>query len=299
VHFFVDDRGRRPGCTASLVFDRSSASGSVVFDGDQSPKFIDIVTNQPSFPGTIRNIEIHDYMNGITVTRTDSRMGQRIRPAATRSLEAGGAQGLSISNNLFKNLGNSGRHPGTGPTGWGAIVLHYSGNNRVKGNRFEGLGNAENSPLMHALYLVGSGRNTIASNYFGAMDGAVIKLRDRSNDNRIANNVFRFGGEPLLQLWFCNQGIRGKENCAVNECPSIGTEFTTNRIIRSNARDRTRRGGGPIPVTNPFVSYESSQGLRLVERYYVARGVPKNCAVSGAGDKVIRSNGRNQIQRAN
>lgn len=297
VYLFIDDRGRREGCAAKLSIDRSGNSGSVVFAGEQNPKFIDIVTHRPSFPGTIRNLEVRDYMNGIVVTRTNSKKGERITWATGSAAGGDASPGLTISNVLFKNVGDWERNRSTNATGWGAIVFNFAHNNRATGNRFEGLGNTVDSPLMHALYLVGSSGNVISNNYFGAMDGAAIKLRNRSNDNRVTNNVFRYGGEPLLQLWFCNQAKRGEENCPIDECPSTGTVFASNRIVRSPEKDRTRRGGGPLPVTNPFVSYEVVEGLRLVERFYTSSGVPGTCP-AGSASPVIRPGTGNVIQRS-
>lgn len=293
VRLFVDDRGRPHGCNAGFSLD-SAGSGTVLFEGQQQPKFIDIVTNRPSFAGTIRNIEVRNYMNGIAVTRTSSRKGERVRWAAeTAGVKAVGP-GLTIANVGFTNVGDWDPKPGSA-TGWGAIVFNFTHNNRALGNRFEGLGNTVESPLMHALYLVGSSGNLISDNYFGAMDGAAIKLRNRSDNNRIENNSFRHGGEPLLQLWFCNQSKRGEANCPANECPSINTVFVNNRILVSQQRDRSRRGGGPVPVTNPFVSYEREQGLRLVERFYVGAAGPKGCP-AGAAAPVIRGGG-NALER--
>lgn len=295
VRLFIDDRGRKPGCDATVTVDREGGDGTVLFDGDQQPKFIDIVTHRAAFPGTIRNLVIRDYMNGIAVVRTNSKPGERVEWAAGSDRGSDPGPGVTISNLVFRDVGDWEQDPAADATGWGAILFNFTHNNTVVGNRFEGLGNSVESPLMHALYLVGSSGNKIENNHFGAMDGAVIKLRNRSDNNRIVGNVFRYGGEPLLQLWFCNQGKRGDENCPVFECPSTGTLFANNRIIRSSERDRTRRGGGPVPVTNPFVSYETAEGLRLVERFYVSDGVPASCPHAGA--KVIRPGSGNLIQR--
>lgn len=296
VRLFIDDRGRTSGCDADLTIDRAG-DGSVVFEGAQEPKFVDIVTHYPSFRGAIRNVEIRDYINGIAVVRTNSRKRERVRWAADTAGEKAGNPGLTISGVVFKNVGDWDRNRDAVETGWGAIVFNFAHNNRVVGNRFEGLGNTVDSPLMHALYLVGSSGNVISNNYFGAMDGAAIKLRNRSDANRITDNLFRFGGEPIVQLWFCNQSKRGEANCPIDECPSTGTVFANNRIVHTAAPDRTRRGGGPVPVTTPFVSYERMDGLRVVERFYVASGVPKTCPGGAAAPLIQRGDG-NSVQRA-
>jgi len=296
VSLFIDDRSRDPGCAAKLTIDRAGNSGSVVFDGGQRPKFIDLVTHRAAFPGAIRNIELRDYMNGIVITRTNANKGESISWAA----DAAGpirSKGLTISGVTFRRMGNWARAVQGNATGWGAIIFNFASNNRVERNRFEGLGNAVDSSLMHAIYLVGSSQNTIANNYFGAMDGAAVKLRNLSNSNRIEANKFRYGGEPLIQLWFCNQAVRGTEKCPIAECPSEATLFAGNRIIVSPP-DLTRRGGGPVAVSHQFVSYEQTGGLRLVERFYAAGRLPKACGVVKANRPLVTLGGGNILDRA-
>jgi hypothetical protein len=287
VRLTFDVRRRAFNCPARIVLEKAQA-GEVLFEGRQAPRFLTLLTRGPSFPGTVRNIEIRNYLNGIGVI-SDGKVNQQATGVSNDDA------GLMIDNVIFRDIGAQSATRKGEATGWGAITLIFTHNNVIKNNQFYSLGNAADSFLIHAVYLYGSRNNRIEKNIFGAMVGAVLKFRDGANQNIVDGNIFRFEGMPLMQEWFCNTDVRGAKNCPVRECPSDNISFKNNQIVRARAPDDTRRGGGPRPVTNPFVSYEELNGFRIAERYYVGRPVPKGCGNSGAGQPLVDGKGGNRI----
>lgn len=287
VNLTLDTRKRSANCAARTIIDRASA-GSVIFDGGQAPRFLTLLTKSSSFPGVIRNIEIRNYLNGIGIIND----GAEKRPIASLTNDG---PSMTISNVAFKAIGAQTAKQSGEATGWGAITLWFTYNNVIMNNRFEGIGNATDSSLIHAVYLYGARYNRIEKNVFGAMDGTVLKFRNGADQNIVDRNMFRFEGQPLLQEWFCNADLRGTKNCSVPECPSDRIRFTNNQIIRDQVKDKAHRGGGATPITSPFLSYERLNSLNIAERYYVGRPPPKGCGSNRASAPVVDGKGRNRI----
>lgn len=287
VSLTFDTRERTGKCPARTTIDRASP-GAVIFDGGQSPRFLTLLTKLSSFPGTIRNITIRNYLNGIGIVND----GAEKRPIATLTDDG---PGMTISNVAFNTIGAQTSKQSGEATGWGAITLWFTYNNVIKNNKFQGIGNATDSSLIHAVYLYGARNNRIEENVFGAMDGTVLKFRNGADQNIVDRNLFRFEGQPLLQEWFCNADLRGAKNCSVPECPSDRISFTNNQILKGEVRDATRRGGGAQAITNPFLSYESLSDLNIAERYYVGRAAPKGCGSNQANLPVVSEKGGNRI----
>lgn len=288
VNLRFDISNQPSSCAASFSLDRDGL-GRVVFEGRQSPRFLTLLTDRPYYPGSVRNVEIRNYLNGIGVIN-DAKNGVGAEVVS-------GKKGLTIDNVVFDRIGAESSKKKGEPTGWGAITLSFTHNNVLTNNKFSGLGNATDSFLMHAVYLYRSSGNRIESNYFGAMDGAVLKFRDDASRNIVSYNKFRFEGSSLMQEWFCNADVRGAKNCPVPECPSKKIIFRNNQIIHSPIKDKTRRGGGSVSGTNSFVSYIRTGGLNIVEQYYVGRPEPKGCPVRGDADLPVDATVGNKIVR--
>lgn len=287
VSLTFDTRKRPTKCPARTTIDRASA-GAVIFDGGQAPRFLTLLTKSSSFPGTIRNIAIRNYLNGIGIVND----GAEKRPISSLTNDG---PGMTISNVAFNAIGAQASKKRGEATGWGAITLWFTYNNVIKNNKFQGVGNAADSSLIHAVYLYGARNNRIEKNFFGAMDGTVLKFRNGADQNVVDRNMFRFEGQPLLQEWFCNADLRGAKNCSVPECPSDRIRFTNNQILKSQVKDTTRRGGGGQAITNPFLSYERLSGLNIAERYYVGRAAPKGCGSNQANLPLVNGKGGNKI----
>lgn len=170
-----------------------------------------------------------------------------------------------IEQNEFHYIGQ--QLPGVAPS-FAAISLINTRDTVISENRFVHVFNIEKCGGMHAIYLAGgSSNNSITGNVFDGGCGDTIKVRDRSNLNRIERNTFRrqFGAALLVDS-FCDRRRQSECEDSRQECPSWGN------IFRDNAVDR----GAPLTP-------------RLLHRQVGASNVPGCPApVSGAmGRRII------------
>jgi hypothetical protein len=128
----------------------------------------------------------------------------------------------------FDSIGNIGRPQA--PLCYGVIDCVASIGNVIEHCTFHDCRNAGRSvPPIVAIYLAhGSSRNTIRANTFREIEGAGVKLRDRSNANRITGNLFVQVGynAGLLQVpnadivnWYCDESLM-ELDCGPPEGPS-------------------------------------------------------------------------------
>lgn len=102
-----------------------------------------------------------------------------------------------------------------------AVRLQNSRDNEVAWNEFDAVRNREGPELIHPLYLAhGASHNEIHHNTFRDSSGDAIKIRDRSNFNRVHDNVATLSGEhALVNDWYERSS---------GECPSWGTLVESN-----------------------------------------------------------------------
>lgn len=166
---------------------------------------------------TIENLTVQDYFTAIILT------GTKYEDGAYNT-------GTVIQNNVFRNIGSIASKKDHMSTA--AIALINSRNNRILGNKFYNIRNKSECPHLHALYIAHeASNNVIDNNLFDGACGAPIRLRDRSNQNKITNNRFvRIEDSPAVQEWYCDKGARRGCSEIKGECPSINNALKGNRI---------------------------------------------------------------------
>ncbi len=136
----------------------------------------------------------------------------------------------------FDSIGNVGRPKA--PLCYGVIDCVTSVGNVIENCTFHNCRNAGRSaPPIVAVYLAhGSSRNIIRGNTFREIEGAAIKLRDRSNSNRIANNRFVQTGfnaglfnvaNAAVVNWYCDESLM-ELRCGPTESPSDSNVISDN-----------------------------------------------------------------------
>lgn len=178
-----------------------------------------------------RYLQVENFLaGGISITggiRLDREI-QRLVPLTP------GANSNVIEGMVFKQIGEK-WVDSTTKHGYGALSLTNSSRNQVIDNEFIGIENGTDMvPFdIHAIYASHfSSHNQIARNKFMLTSGNPVNLRNESNYNNIANNVFiRTGTLGYYSEWFCDYGAA----CAAvgrYECASHSNLFAFNRVTR-------------------------------------------------------------------
>ncbi|GAB1579137.1 hypothetical protein [Bordetella petrii] len=136
--------------------------------------------------------------------------------------------GHEITNNVFMKIGQSSEavRPSTA-----AIRLVNSRNNKIVGNTFNEIRNVQQCNLLHAVYVAHySSGNLISNNTFDGGCGAVIKVRDASNGNKIVQNKFLNQELEAVQDSFCDKSKSSMCTRETPECPSWDNVVESNAI---------------------------------------------------------------------
>lgn len=171
---------------------------------------------------TIQAIAVHDYFTAISLE------GNRDDPRTSNS-------GTIIRRNIFRSIGSIATRDGG--VSDAAILFYNSQDNLVENNFFGTIRNKQDKDCgsLHAIYVAHfSSGNRIIDNTFEDACGAVIKLRDRSNNNLIEGNRFKsIHKAPAVEEWFCDAGARKDCTKKLGECPSTGNVVHDNDLSGS------------------------------------------------------------------
>lgn len=171
---------------------------------------------------TIQAIAVRDYFTAISLE------GNRDDPQAFNS-------GTTIRRNIFRNIGSIAiRDEGMS---FAAVLFYNSKDNLVENNFFGSIRNKRDKDCgaLHSIYIAHfSSGNRIIDNTFEDACGSVIKLRDRSNNNRIEGNRFKaIQNAPAIEEWFCDADARKDCTKKSGECPSTGNVASSNDMSGS------------------------------------------------------------------
>ena len=168
----------------------------------------------------VEGIEIREYLTAISLD------GNRDDAGASNS-------GTVIRDNVFRRIGSIGTDEDKLSTA--VIRLVNSHDNLIEKNRFVTIRNKSGCDALHAVYVAHfSSGNRILGNTVEDTCGAVVKLRDRANDNVIEGNRFsKVEKAPAVQEWFCDKGARKGCTKALGECPSTGNVQRGNELNNS------------------------------------------------------------------
>jgi hypothetical protein len=85
---------------------------------------------------------------------------------------------------------------------------------------------------MHAVYLAhGSSDNQVTANRFSGVSGDPIRVRDESNRNYVADNVFTTtGSDAFISDWWCDKSQNTACTKTSGECPSWENQFRDNEV---------------------------------------------------------------------
>lgn len=192
-----------------------SAASMPVFDGKHTENWFMKVEVADGKKTNLKfyYLKIQNYINGIHLH------GDRSNTAKWNGYN-------TFDGIIFENIGTYWKL--TDLTAYGAIDTVNSRKNIIKNCTFTSiLASAPKSGLLHSIYLAHySSDNTITNNTFTDSSGPIVNIRDASNNNEIANNVF--GGEiaqMVFSEWYCDHTKR--TDCTkyipgkvVGECPS-------------------------------------------------------------------------------
>jgi hypothetical protein len=141
-------------------------------------------------------------------------------------------------------------------TGYGAILFTDSSHDDISNNTFDDIYNSGDHDQLHALYITHfSSNNTIDKNLFENTNGEAVKVRDRSNDNNVADNTFsQTGGVAAYLDDFCDQACANTASPKkYRECASWGNSFDDNTVRTGTISDlippgETYAGGSPCSI---------------------------------------------------
>jgi hypothetical protein len=154
---------------------------------------------------------------------------------------------------VFTHIGN--QWTPSNPLGYAGIQLTNSSYNRIENNHFIHIENARNAASrIHGVYITHfSSFNSIERNRFEYNSGRPVKLRDRSNYNRIAWNTFiRSGDGSFYYEEFRNQEW-AEESGRERECASYGNRFDYNRLLSGYVRGERNRTWALYPSGLTYV----------------------------------------------
>lgn len=235
-----------------LTLAAEGGKGKVVFDGQGSGKTWLQVTDAP---GPKSNIAIRGF-----VVRN---YRQAIQFAGDRFAAEPSMTDNAVENNVFENIGQF--KEGV-PPALAAIHMLNTSKTTVQGNVFRNVRNLQKCDGLHAIYMAGgSSNNTIVDNEFDGGCGDTIKVRDRSNFNKIERNTFEHqAGHSLFVDSFCDARKQAECKDAKQECPSWGNVFRGNRVDEA-----------------------SRSGVKFIQRHVGAASIP-GCPVPPGGASVPR-----------
>lgn len=228
------------GATAKLTIEADSDKGRVVFDGRSGSKtWMQVVDS----PGPESNVVVRGF-----VVRN---YRQAIQFAGDRFAVESSLTNNLIEHNVFENIG---QFKDDVEPALAAIHMLNTSHSIIRGNTFRNIKNLQRCDGLHAIYLAGgSSNNMITDNTFDGGCGDTIKVRDRSNFNKIERNSFsRQDGRSLFVDSFCDPRKQVECKDAKQECPSWGNIFKSNQIdLYSRAKVKfvhRHVGASNIPV---------------------------------------------------
>lgn len=210
------------GAKSRLTLAADGGKGKVVFDGKGSGKTWLQVTDAP---GPESNVAIRGF-----VVRN---YRQAIQFAGDRFAAEPSLTGNLVSDNVFENIGQF--KEGVEPA-LAAIHMLNTSKTTIQGNVFRNVRNLQRCAGLHSIYMAGgSSDNTIVDNVFDGGCGDTIKVRDRSNFNKIERNTFDHqSGNSLFVDSFCDSRKQDECRGAKQECPSWGNVFRGNRVDQAS-----------------------------------------------------------------
>ena len=165
-----------------------------------------------------------------------------VREALLIKGNSAGEHGNLILGNTFQDIGNE--ELPTNPPAWAAIFLNNSSGNRIIGNTFARVLNADGNGRgqEHGIYLIHSSRNVVNANRFEYIGGDAVRFRHDSSNNELAGNVFfRAGNTAYVGDWFCRGWRVLPVQCSGYELPSFGNVLT-GTVFKGVFEPRTRTG---------------------------------------------------------
>lgn len=240
-------------------------NGKVIFDGRKGRSSV-FFTGAPPKPKRgqapkpmkleFRNLNIRYYCEAIS-----------LKSWVDTERTAGGSDNVVVGN-VFEYIGSKydpvkrGKKPRGSCTA--ALRLQGVARNQVEGNTFRHIINlpiketaaARYGPgHLHAIYIAHlSDDNKISANSFDDFSGDPIRIRDKSNRNRVTDNVFgstsdgiKPGAVHAVSQWYCNRNVK---DCVEKykdrrECASDGLDVQNNRIEGKNVASYADRSQGP------------------------------------------------------
>lgn len=204
---------------------RAAGAERPVFDGEGAVSTWLVLRAAAGRPTRldVEGLEIRNYLTAISLN-------------GDRNRDDGWNGSVRIANNVFANIGSA--YSTTGKISTAAIRFVNSRGNAIENNHFVGIRNRDRCGALHAVYVAhSSSDNRIVGNTFEDVCGAVIKVRDGSNDNLVARNQFSLSKGVFAFLdGFCDQGVRDDCTKPTQECPSWGNRFEEN-TVRGVGRD--------------------------------------------------------------
>ena len=195
-------------------------------------------------------LAVEDYTQGISF---NGQAGHSWHNSTFYVQPSAGVNGNDVSGMTFQDIGD---RFAPSQTGYGAILFTDSSHDDIYNNTFDDLYNSGDQDQLHALYITHfSSNNTIDKNLFENTNGEAVKVRDRSNNNNVADNTF---SRPVASppTW-TTSAIRQCANTAspkkYRECASWGNSFNDNTIRTGTVWDlippgETYAGGSPCSI---------------------------------------------------
>jgi hypothetical protein len=155
-----------------------------------------------------------------------------------------GAGGVTFYGDYFTQTGNWWRPAAR--LGYGAVVTSHSSGDVFRNSHFVQIQNTQargDALHIHALYLThGSSGTVVQGNEFTAVNGDVVRQRDRSDNTLVTQNTFtKAGALAYADDWYCRPGT----GCSPVESRSFGGVF----------RGNTLRGLYPEGLTGRRIAY--------------------------------------------
>ena len=140
--------------------------------------------------------------------------------------------GMRIEHNRFVNIGQFDKET---LISYAVIGLNNSRGNTISNNTFRNFQNIDLCGALHAIYLAHwSTDNVVKDNIFEDTCSDTIKVRDASNNNKIAGNTMTGNnGTVIFVDSFCDRRKTRECNLPRQECPSWENEFIDNDTTNS------------------------------------------------------------------
>jgi len=238
---------------AKVVFDGRTAKESVFFRG--APPDPTQKTKALPMKLEFRSIVISHYCEGISLRSWSD------------DVRVPGGQENIIRENIFENIGSKydpvvrkGKRRG-GCTA--ALRLMGVENNLVENNVFNHIINIDKKDTtlsrygpahLHAIYIANmSSGNRIINNKFDDFSGDPVRIRDKSDRNKVEDNIFgsasantKPGDIYAISQWYCNDSIEACLTRYANrkECPSEAIEYKGNVIKGRGVAEYANRAVG-------------------------------------------------------